>query len=256
MGSGSVIGRECMGGATTEASPPENEETAEAQAAEALEDESVLDRLFPLLADMKPQDRWIEIISSVLLAVAVIATAWSGYQATRWGGVQATAFAQAGAARTESTRASTTAGQLVTIDATVFIDWAAALSEDNDVLVEFLQERMRDEFKPALDAWLATEPLDNPDAPPTPFEMPEYQLESEQLSEDLLAEADARSEEARDANQTGDDYVLTTVLFASVLFFGGVGTKFKSRLVKGVTLLFGATLFVVGAILLASYPIE
>lgn len=125
--------------------------------------------VFPLLADLDPRDRWIEIISSVLLAIAVIATAWSGYQATRWGGVQATAFAQAGAARTESTRASTAAGQLVMIDATLFIDWAAALSEENEVLVEFLQERMRDEFQPALDAWLATEPLENPDAPPHPL---------------------------------------------------------------------------------------
>lgn len=224
--------------------------------AEAADDEGVLERLFPLLADMDPRDRWIEIISSVLLAVAVIATAWSGYQATRWGGVQATAFAQAGAARTESTRASTTAGQLVTIDVTLFVEWAAALSEDNDVLADFLEERMREEFKPALDAWLATDPIGNPDAPPAPFAMPEYQLADEQAAEDLLAEAEEKSEEAREANQRGDNYVLTTVLFAAVLFFAGVGTKFRSRFVKVLTLFAGTALFVTGAILLATYPVE
>lgn len=240
----------------SEALTPDDEAREQALGAGAEDDEGLLERIFPLLADMDPRDRWIEILSSVLLAIAVIATAWSGYQATRWGGVQANAFAAAGAARTESTRASTTAGQLVTIDVTIFVEWAAALSQDNDALAEFLEERMRDEFKPALDAWLATEPLDNPDAPPAPFAMPEYQLADEQAAEDLLAEAEEKSEEAREANQTGDDYVLTTVLFAAVLFFAGVGTKFKSRLVKGVTLLLGTAIFVIGAILLASYPIE
>jgi hypothetical protein len=145
---------------------------------------------------------------------------------------------------------------LATIDVTLFVEWAAALSQDNDVLADFLEERMRDEFKPALDAWLATEPVDNPEAPPTPFAMPEYQLADAQAAEDLLAEAEVKSEEARDANQTGDDYVLTTVLFAAVLFFGGVGTKFKSRFVKSVTILLGTAIFVTGAVLLASYPIE
>jgi hypothetical protein len=235
---------------------PDDEAAESAVSAEVTDDDGLLERLFPLLSDMDPRDRWIEIISAVLLAVAVIATAWSGYQATRWGGVQANAFAAAGAARTESTRASTTAGQLVTIDVTIFVEWAGALSEDNDVLADFLEERMRDEFKPALDAWLATEPLDDPDAPPTPFAMPEYELADEQAAEDLLAEAELKSEEARDANQTGDDYVLTTVLFAAVLFFGGVGTKFKSRFVKSLTILLGAAIFVTGAVLLASYPIE
>jgi hypothetical protein len=31
-------------------------------------------------------DRWLELVSTVLLAVATVATAWSGYQASRWHG--------------------------------------------------------------------------------------------------------------------------------------------------------------------------
>ena len=55
-------------------------------------------------------DRWeplAEFIATIILAVATLATAWSGYQAARWGGEQSFLYSRAGALRTESTRAST-----------------------------------------------------------------------------------------------------------------------------------------------------
>ena len=36
---------------------------------------------------------WVELVATVLLAVATVATAWSGYQSTRWNGEQAKAAA-------------------------------------------------------------------------------------------------------------------------------------------------------------------
>jgi hypothetical protein len=47
---------------------------------------------------------WVEVVSTVVLAVAALAIAWSGYQASRWTGEQAKAFSRANAARVESTR--------------------------------------------------------------------------------------------------------------------------------------------------------
>ena len=47
------------------------------------------------------------------------------------------------------------------------------------------------EFKPAVDAWVATRPLKNPAAPPTPFAMPEYTLEARATADRLDAQAQA-----------------------------------------------------------------
>ena len=47
---------------------------------------------------------WIEVASTVVLALAAVAISWSGYQASRWTGEQAKAFSRATAARVESTR--------------------------------------------------------------------------------------------------------------------------------------------------------
>ena len=47
--------------------------------------------------DSPPQRDWIEIVATVLLAVAAVATAWSSYQANRWNGEQAKAASRANA---------------------------------------------------------------------------------------------------------------------------------------------------------------
>lgn len=47
---------------------------------------------------------------------------------------------------------------------------------------------------------------------------------------ELAAVADERAQLARDDSQNSDNYVLTVVLLASVLFFAGISAKMKSRL--------------------------
>ena len=51
----------------------------------------------------------LELIATILLAAATVATAWSGYQASRWNGEQAKAFSRAGALRVESAKADSLA---------------------------------------------------------------------------------------------------------------------------------------------------
>jgi hypothetical protein len=119
-------------------------------------------------------NRALEIVSAVLLSLATVASAWCAYQSARWNGVQAVSFSAANGARTESVRKSNEALQLASIDVGMFLEFAAAYSEENQFLMEFIMERFRPEMKPAVQAWIATEPLINPDAPSSPFAMAEY----------------------------------------------------------------------------------
>jgi hypothetical protein len=204
-------------------------------------------------------DRWepiAEVIVTIVLAFATLATAWSGYQATRWGGVQSTAYSQAGALRVESTRASTQAGQLAQVDIGFFINWINAFAAEDQQLADFYQARFRDEFKPAFEAWLATNPINNPDAPATPFSMPEYKLSLAEKANQLEVEAEETFAEGTEANQTSDKYILTTVLLASVLFLGGIATRFKAMSARWVIILFSLTILTYGLVNILSYPIE
>ncbi|HET9186255.1 MAG TPA: hypothetical protein VFN82_08905, partial [Solirubrobacterales bacterium] len=113
--------------------------------------------------------RRAELLATILLAVAAVATAWSSYQSARWSGVQANDYSTANAARIESTRAATEAGQEEQVDVLTFTQWVDAYAKNETRLADFYYARFRPEFKPALEAWLATKPLRTPDAPPSPF---------------------------------------------------------------------------------------
>ena len=205
---------------------------------------------------MDRHDRRVEIVAAFLLAIATVATAWSGYQSARWSGVQANSYSSSNAARVESTRASTRAGQQTQVDIALFTQWIDAFASDQTELADFYRDRFRAEFVPAFEAWIATEPRTNPDAPKSPFELPEYALAEQEKADRLAAEAEDFGRRAREANQRSDNYVLAVVLFASVLFFAGISTKFVSRRVKIGLIGLGVVVFVATAIWIGTFPVS
>ena len=216
----------------------------------------------------------MELAATILMAVAAILTAWTAFQSTKWGGVQANSFSDAGAARTESTRFSTLAGQQAQVDISTFTNWLNVLQADiragdvefppnaaeynpaPDTLSGFLFERFREEFRPAVNAWLDTAPFTDPTAPATPFDMPEYELEARQMANDLKAAADESAEKARDANQTSDNYVIMAVAAALVLFFAGLSSKLLRPRNRALTLGLGVVVFVFALVVVITLPIE
>jgi len=175
---------------------------------------------------VKTLDFWLDILSAIMLAVVAVATAWNSYQAARWSSLAGIRYGQASARRVESTRASTTAGQQTIIDVGLFTNWINAYGTQNEDLMRFYNKRFREEFKPAFDAWLATDPENNPQAPPSPFAMEEYQLANTEKSEQLEKEASAMFEEGKQAIERSTNYILNTVFLASVLFFIGIAGRF------------------------------
>jgi hypothetical protein len=198
----------------------------------------------------------MEIVATVLLALATVATAWSGYQASRWNGEQAKAFSRGNAARIESTRASGLADTQTQIDVATFISWVDAYAQEQTQLADFYFKRFRKEFKPAVDAWVATRPLQNANAPLTPFAMPQYKLAARQEANELELDAEAWAAKARTNVQRATNYVLGVVLFASALFFAGMSAKLRTRRLRTVLLSFGVVVFLGTVAWIATFPIS
>ena len=174
---------------------------------------------------------------------------------TRWGGVQATAFTEAGANRTESAKARSDAFSLISIDAGLFTQWGVAFNENNKRLQRAFEQRLfREEFLPAFNEWLAQDPANNPDADKNPFVLDSYELERLVESEQLEEVATAKFDEGKDANQTSDDYILSTIFFAAVLFFAGLSSKFTSNRVAKLALSFASVVFFGGIVRLSTLP--
>ena len=201
-------------------------------------------------------DRRIELLVTILLAIATVATAWSSYQSARWSGVQTINFSRATAARIDSTAQSDLAGQQTQLDVATFIAWTGAYATNEKTLSDFYFKRFRTEFKPALDAWVATRPLKNPDAPLTPFVMPQYRLAAQEKARALTRTAEAATAQAKVDNQRSDNYVLAVVLFASALFFAGISTKLDAVRSRVAIVALGYTLFFGTVIWLATFPVS
>jgi hypothetical protein len=201
-------------------------------------------------------DERIEIVATVMLSLATLGTAWSGYQASRWNGEQAKAFSRAAAARVESAKAADLANSQSQVDVATFIQWVDSYALDRKELADFYFARFREEFKPAVDAWVATKPLQNDDAPLTPFAMPEYRVAAQAEAQRLEADAEELSATARENVQRATNYVLCVVLFAAVLFFAGISTRLRTRALRRVLLGFGIVVFVGTVVWLATFPVS
>ena len=183
--------------------------------------------------DRRPAAGRVEVVATVILALAAVATAWSGYQASRWHGQQAIAFSHANAARVESNRASNLADSQTEIDVATFSQWVDAYARHEAQLADFYRKRFRAEFQPAVAAWIATHPLKNAHAPLTPFAMPSYRLAATAQAERLQATAEASAAEAARDIDRANDYVLAVVLFSAALFFGGISTRLQQPRPRG-----------------------
>jgi hypothetical protein len=193
--------------------------------------------------------RWeelIEILEVVVLALAAIATAWSGYQAARGDGQQSVLYADASVDRSKANAAATLGEQRLAADAAMFSAWLQARADSKPELQAMLVRRFSPEYRTAFTAWLATRPFTNPDAPPGPGYLPQYHNPQIEQANQLNEQAATIEEAGTEARHTAEEYVRATVLFSLVLFLVAMGQRFRIRGVRIATIAMAFGLFAYG----------
>src|SRR5262249_34269114 len=148
---------------------------------------------------------------------------------TLWGGVQTFRLDEANSASRKAGELNIVALEYRSVDVALGLAYMEAVARGDKQQQEFLRGRFRPEAKRAMDAWLATDPANNPNAPRGPFSMAEYVQQEVLDARGQEALSDEHHAAAQQANGASDNYLLLTVMFASVLFFGGIGGTFQSR---------------------------
>lgn len=198
--------------------------------------------------------RMISILEAILLSIVTITAAWSGYSAAKWGTEASLKLAKASATRTEANRAFQQSLTYRVGDATTFNAWFGAYISGNKNAARVAEKRFRPQYRVAFDAWMATHPFTNPNAPAGPQFMPQYKPTGEAQAKVLDASADAYYAEGQKDANTGDEYVRTTVILASVLFIVGISSHFPLRSVRIGLITLGGALLVFGAIQILQLP--
>ena len=177
---------------------------------------------------MTGRERAFEIAAAVMLSLATVGIAWSGYQAARWSGVQAEQYTRGehraqsgeprrgGADRRSGCKTSSTSIGGSRSRPTATRSWRTCTSGASVTSSGLRSTRGSPQ-----------DPLNNPTAEASPLRMPQYVL-AERGGERSPRRriGDERFAEGKEATENADDYVFITVFFASVLFFAGISLRF------------------------------
>jgi hypothetical protein len=139
-------------------------------------------------------------------------------------------------------------------DATTFNAWYSAYVAGNRNAMRVAERRFRDGYRVAFNAWIATHPFTNLAAPHGPQFMPQYRAPGEAESRVLDQEAESLYAEGQDAAETGDRYIRTTVILASVLFLVGISSHFPLMGVRFGLIGVGGVLLLVGVVTILRLP--
>src|SRR6478735_8961560 len=178
-------------------------------------------------ADGRGHDRRLSIVEALLLSFVAVLAAYSGYAAAKWGTESSLTLARASAERTKANRADTEAIVTRTLDSASFNAWFSAFIAGDANAQRLAEKRMRPGYRPAFDAWRATDPERNPDAPPGPAYMPQYVVPQDAVAKGHGAKADIAFAQGAEAGQTADKYIRATVFLATVLFLVGISGHFR-----------------------------
>ena len=193
--------------------------------------------------------KWSELLETVILSVATLITAWAGYQAGQWNSLQTAMNVEAHTLQLQSGVLDSRAGQLQLIDFAAFSSWASAMADGNTTKARLHEAQFRDEFRVAFAAWLATDPLRDPDASGTPFEMPEYRLQLKDDAARLRLQAETINISAIEAGDTADQYTLSVVILAGALLLAGLASRFEWEELRAIVVIM-ALLILLGTVVM------
>ena len=197
-----------------------------------------------------------EPVALVLLSLATVGTAWCSFQAAVWSGVSQRTMNLSAVAGRRAAASELQSYQFKLADVILFSQFINARASSNETLARFYSERFRDEAKTAFDAWMASRPFENTNAPAHPFVTSLYQPRLLEEARQAEAESQRLWQEAGEAGRSPRGYVLITVLLASALFCGGTASKFEGKWIRRAVLALGLAAFVFAALRLVLLPIQ
>lgn len=200
------------------------------------------------------RDRAIAIVEALLLSIVALMAAWAGYSAAKWGTHSSLSLANASRAGRKASVAQVQATQIRTLDSVSFNAVETAYASHEKRLFRIAVRRLRPGFRVAFEAWLATHPLKNPDAPPDPSYMPQYKIPQQAQADHFNAKATALFSEGQSAAGTADKYVRLTVFLAAVLFLVGIGSRFPIHIARYGLITVAGVLLVLSVVQLLGLP--
>ena len=173
------------------------------------------------------ENRMLETLEVIVLAIVAITTSWAGYQAALWNGHQSEAYGVSSRLRVQAEGAWTSANQERLYTASTVAEWLKAEAHGDRKLAELFERRILPEFRPAFEHWKSLDPINNPNSPAGPGLVGEYRSSMTEEARKLNDQATEAFERGNAARANSDQYVRMTVTLATLLLLVSIGQRFK-----------------------------
>ena len=194
-------------------------------------------------------ESWLSIVAAILLGIAATLTAFSAYQSGLRDGEVLEAYNTSSTALNDANYYYNQVNQTFAADQELFVQFATVAQAGQLQAANYITTLMRPELVEAVDWWRedddAITPFDDDEANP-------YFIAEIAEAERLTAESEKAYDEATAAGDIGDKFELATVLLALTLFFAGIATLFRRRLVAVSLLGVSLAALVAGGLQLAT----
>ena len=201
------------------------------------------------------RERVIEIIAVLMLGVATVGSAFSGYEATKWNGEEARLVRQASTEHVESARLFNLATQIIAYDTNIVAQYAASDGRQERRAEEVLPPDPRSAGVPADPRQMGGPDSRRRGCPRTccrtrTTSTPQF---ADYRRVDASAVASTAASEV--AGRNSDAFVLTAIILAVALFFAGVTSSFRYPPVRYLLLAAAAVTLAFSAARLADLPL-
>lgn len=197
----------------------------------------------------------IDLISTIILSLATVLSSWCAFQSSQWNGEQYFHIDDENIADNKRLQNEIAAVQRKAGESNYFLYYLNAIADGDTLKKEFLESRFPPHLKKAIIAWKATDPLNDPSAPVSPFLMEEYVapeiIEARKFQEQAMAFKKA----ANQADRNADNYLLLSILIAMVLFFTGLSGITRSGKYQRMLLLTALIVLIMVIVLMLRLPV-
>lgn len=192
---------------------------------------------------------------AIVLSLATLSSTWCGYQASQWSGAAGGLHSKADAAERDAAKNALAGMQLRTHDGILIMEYWRALRADDTTTSDNLFAHMRPPLQMAIRAAIKEGVLVDPQVK-APLERPEYLLPQEEEAVRQAAQAREWKAGASEASENAAGYVPLTLMFASVLFFGGITATFGHRGVRVALTIVAIATFLIAFSILVRLPVH
>ncbi len=188
-----------------------------------------------------------QIVIAIVLSLATFCSTLCGYRAQVWSGLAAEAGSEADSSERKAAENTIVGLQTRTMDGLRILEWWRAMRAGDLKAAEIVKSHYPKRLLVAIDASIAAGALTQPGVP-GPLERAEYVIDEEVLAKSQRDEAGRLRVQANAAGLTANAYVLLTLLFASVLFFGGIASTFDRPRIRLALALVSDGLFLIAVV--------